>query len=199
MVRKTRAHRTSSPSSTPSFDSERFLSEKNQEMYEKLNILRNVWVERKVVLDEIDSEIRRNFECTGWLPLLDVDHPPPATLIREFYSNLSIHPNDSNTQYVKSWIQGEEYTITPTVVASALGLPKVQHPVYPYNESPPLDDIMLYLTGSSIQCGSDPVTLYTHTYTLSHPLCRLFCFEFINYYYKLSHQLIIWCLNLFVL
>ena len=97
MVRKTRAHRTSSSSSTPSFDSERFLSEKNQETYEKLNILRNEWVKWKVVLDELDQEIRRNFERRGWLPLLDVDHPPSATLIRVFYSNLSIHSYDSNT------------------------------------------------------------------------------------------------------
>ena len=86
----------------------------------------------------------------GWLPLLDVDHPPLAILIREFYSNLSVHSNDSNTQYVKSWIQGEKYSITLTIVASALWLPKVQHPVYPYDESPPLDDIMSYLTRTSI-------------------------------------------------
>ena len=65
MVRKTRAHRTSTSSSSPSFDSERFLSEKNQETFEKLNILRNVWAERKVVLDELDQEIRRNFEHRG--------------------------------------------------------------------------------------------------------------------------------------
>ena len=108
MVRKTRAHRTSTSSSTPSFDSERFLSEKNQETYEKLNILRNVSAERKVVLDELDPEIRRNFEGKGWLPLLDIDHPLLATLIKEFYSNLSVHSNDSNTQFVKSWIRGEE-------------------------------------------------------------------------------------------
>ena len=101
------------------------MSEKNQETYEKLNILRNVWAERKVVLNELDPEIRRKFEHRGWLPLLDVDHPPPATLIREFYSNLSIHSNDYNAQYVKSWIRGEDYTITPTVVASAFGVPKV--------------------------------------------------------------------------
>ena len=89
------------------------------------------------------------------MPLLDVDHPPPATLIKEFYSNLSVHSYDSNTQ-VKSWIRGEKYTITPMVVASAHGVPMVQHPVYPYNESLPLDDIMSYLIGSSIQWGSDP-------------------------------------------
>ena len=101
MVRKTRAHRTSTSSSTPSFDSEKFLSEKNQETYEKLNLLRFVWVERKVILDDLDPEIRRNFEHRGWLPLMDIDHPPLTTLIREFYSNLSVHSNDSNTQFVK--------------------------------------------------------------------------------------------------
>ena len=65
MVRKTRAHRTSTSTSTPAFDSERFLSEKNQETYKKLNILRSVWAKRKVVLDELDLEIRRNFERRG--------------------------------------------------------------------------------------------------------------------------------------
>ena len=68
-----------------------------KETYEKLNILRSVWAKRKVVLDELNPEIWRNFEHRGWLPLMDIDHPPPATLIREFYSNLSIHFNDSNT------------------------------------------------------------------------------------------------------
>ena len=68
----------------PTFDSERFSSEKNQVTYEKLNLKRNIWAERKVLLDELDTEIRRNFECKGWLPLLDISHPPTATLIREF-------------------------------------------------------------------------------------------------------------------
>ena len=125
MVRKTRAHSTSTCSSTPAFDRDRFQTKKNQETYKKLNIFRSVLVERKVVLDELDSKIRRNFERKGWLPLLDIDHPPPATLIRDFYSNFSVHSNDSNTQFVKSWIGGEEYVITPSVVASALGVPKV--------------------------------------------------------------------------
>ena len=85
-----------------------------------------MWVERKVVLDELDLEIRKNFERRGRLPLMDIDHPPLATLIREFYSNLSIHSNDSNTQFEKSWIQGEEYVITPSIVASTLGVPLVR-------------------------------------------------------------------------
>ena len=121
MVRKTRAHRTSTSTSAPSFDRDRFLSEKNQVTFEKFNLKRNIWVERKVLLDELDPEIRRNFERMGWLPLLDISHPPLATLIREFYSNLPIHVYDSNT-LVKSWIWGVEYTITPSVVANALGV-----------------------------------------------------------------------------
>ena len=47
-----------------------------------------------------------------------------AALIREFYSNLSIHVYDSNTS-VKSWIRGVEFTITPSVVADSLGVPVV--------------------------------------------------------------------------
>ena len=71
MVRKTRANKktTSNSTSTPAFDSDRFRFEKNQEAYEKLNIFRSAWTKRKVVLDEIDPEIRRNFERRGWLSL----------------------------------------------------------------------------------------------------------------------------------
>ena len=41
-------------------------------------------------------------------------------------------------------------------MAAALGVLVVQHPVYPYDESPPLDNIRSYITGSSIQWGSNP-------------------------------------------
>ena len=149
MSKKTRANRKSSSSSAPTFESDRFLSEKNQETYEKLNLLRSVWAERKVVLDELDPEIRRNFKCQGWLPLMDIDHPPSATLIKEFYSNLSVHTYDSNIQ-VKSWRRSEEYVITPSVVAATLGVPLVHQPICLYNEFPPLNDIMSYITGTSI-------------------------------------------------
>ena len=102
MVRKTRAHWKTTSSSSLAFDSDRFQIEKNQETYEKLNIFRSVWAERKIVLDELDLEIWRHFERRGWLLLLDINHPPSATLIREFYLNLSVHSNDSNTQFVKN-------------------------------------------------------------------------------------------------
>ena len=65
MPRETRANKSSTSSTSPTFDSDRFLSEKNQEAFEKLNLRRNIWAERKVLLDELDPEIRRNFERRG--------------------------------------------------------------------------------------------------------------------------------------
>ena len=81
MPRKTRAHKTSSSSFAPSSTGSLFRSEKSQELYETLNLKRKIWAERKVLLDEIDLGIRANFERRGWLPLLYIDYPPPATLI----------------------------------------------------------------------------------------------------------------------
>ena len=65
MPRKTRANRTSTSSPSPTFDSERFLSEKNQGAYKKLNLKRKIWAKKKVLLDELDNEISRNFEHRG--------------------------------------------------------------------------------------------------------------------------------------
>ena len=96
--------------------------------------------------------IRANLESRGWLSLLEIDHPPPTALIREFFSNLSCHIYDSNT-IVQSWIRGVEFTITPRVVAQALRVPVVTDPVYPYDKSPPIDVVMSHITGSSIQWG----------------------------------------------
>ena len=175
MVRKTRANKKTTTPSTPVFESYRFRTEKNHETYEKLNIYRSVWAERKVILDELNGEIRRNFESRGWLPLLDVEHPPPPTLIREFYSNLFVHSNDSNTQYVRSWIRGEEYVITPSVVATAFGVPLVQQPMYPYTKTPPLDDTMSLLTGTSIRWGTDPQTTSHELTELNYLFFQISC------------------------
>ena len=68
-----------------------------------------------------------------------------------------------------SWIRGEEYTIAPSVVASALGVPLVWQLVYPYDEILPLDDIMSYLTGISIKWGTDP-HITSHELTKIHYL-----------------------------
>ena len=91
MPRKTRAHRSSSSSFAPPSLSYLFPSEKNHELFETLNLKRKIWAERKVLLDELDPAIRANFERWGWLSLLDIGPPPPATLIGEFFSNISIH------------------------------------------------------------------------------------------------------------
>ena len=55
-----------------------------------------------------------------------------------------------------SWIRGEEYVVTFSVVATALGVPLVWQPMYPYTETPPLDDIMSYITDTSISWGTNP-------------------------------------------
>ena len=149
MPRKTRAHRTPSTSSVSPSRSEVFRPNKSREAFDKLNSKRKIWDERSILLDELNLATRANFKSRSWLSLLEINHLPPTALIREFYSNLSCHVYDSNT-LVRSWIRGVEFTIIPRVVAEALGVSDVRQPVYPYEESPPLDDIMSYITGSSI-------------------------------------------------
>ena len=119
------------------------------EAYEKLNSKRKIWLEHSMILDEVDPAIRANLESRGWLSLLEIDHPLPTALIREFFFNLSYHIDDSNT-VVRSWIQGVEFTITPRIVAEAFGVSVVIDPVYPYDESPPIDEVMSHITRSSI-------------------------------------------------
>ena len=83
------------------------------------------------------------------MSLLEIDHPLSTTLIREFFSNFSCHVYDSNT-LVRSWIRGVKFTITTRVVADTLGVPIVRESDYPYDESPPLDVVMSYITESFI-------------------------------------------------
>ena len=149
MPRKTRANRVpSTPSVSPS-RVQLFKNDRCREAFEKLNCKRKIWAERSVILDEINPAIRANLESRGWLSLLEIDHPPPFALIKEFFSNLSCHVYDSNT-LVRSWIRGVEFTITARVVAEALGVLVVTDLVYLYDESPPIDVVMSHITGSSI-------------------------------------------------
>ena len=131
MPRKTRANRTPSISSESPSRSELFRNDKSRKVFEKLNCKRKIWAERFVVLDDVDPAIKANFESRGWLSLLEVDHPSPTALIREFFSNLSCHIYDSNT-LVRSWIQGVEFTITPRIVVETLGVSVVRESIYPY-------------------------------------------------------------------
>ena len=91
---KTRANRVpSTPYVSPS-RVQLFRNEHSHEAYEKLNSKRKIWAKRYVILDEVDPAIRANLKSRGWL---EIDHPPPTALIREFFSNLSCHIYDSNT------------------------------------------------------------------------------------------------------
>ena len=155
MPRKSRANRVPSTPSVSPFRVQLFRNERSREAFEKLNSKRKIWAERSVILDEVDLAIRANLESRGWLSLLEINHPSSTALIREFFSNLSCHIYDSNT-VVRSWIRGIEFTITPRVVAEALGVPIITDPVYPYDESPPIDEVMSHITGSSIQWSFDP-------------------------------------------
>ena len=128
-----------------------------------------------MILDELDPEIRRNFESQGWLPLLDISHPPPTVLFRKFYSNLSVHSTSSNIQFVKSWIRGEEYVITPQVVVSvfvylwynslSILMMKTLHlmrscftlPVRPFDGVPILVPLLMSLQSSTIYFFGLPV------------------------------------------
>ena len=55
-------------------------------------------------------------------------------------------------------------------MANTLRVPVVQHPVYPYDESLPLNDIMSCITGSSIQWGSDDPRITSAKLTEIHYL-----------------------------
>ena len=127
-----------------------------------------------MILDEVDPAIKANLESRGWLSILEIDHPPSTTLIREFFLNLFCHVYDSNT-LVRSWIRGVKFTITPRVVAQALGVLVVTDPIYPYDESPPIDVVMSHITGSSIQWGSDPRITFSALSRIAYLFLRVAC------------------------
>ena len=71
-------------------------------------------------------------------------------------------------------------------MVEALGVPVVKEPVYPYEESPPLDDIMSYITGSSIQWGSDPRITFAELSETTYLFFRIASF-FVAYLSSLHH------------
>ena len=91
---KTKANRGAKDTSTfcEHFDSNRFHTLANHQKYESLvKLIRSIWCERKVVLDELDPFDRKNIGSRGWLSICTVLKSPPGTIIRDFYSNLSAH------------------------------------------------------------------------------------------------------------
>ena len=92
----------------------------------------------------------------NWVSLCDFSHPPLIALIREFYSNLSVNSEDASDHYLTTWIKGKEFKITKCIVSEALGVPLLRRPIYPFTESPPIDDVMSLLYGRSVTWGSEP-------------------------------------------
>ena len=58
-------------------------------------------------------------------------------------------------------------------MAEALGVPVVTDPAYPYDESPPIDEVMSHITGSFIQWGSDSrIALFEIAYLFLRVTCH---------------------------
>ena len=143
---KTKANRTSASSQV---DRVRFPLAKSEEIYETLTKFRSVWGEKQT-LDKLGPSNRRSLVSRTWVSLCDVSDPPSVALIREFYSNLSVHSEDTDGHYLSTWIRGKEFRITKHLVSEALGVPMVRKPTYPYTEFPSIDDIMSSLCGRSV-------------------------------------------------
>ena len=61
------------------------------------------------------------------------------------------------------------------MVAFAFSVPLVQQLVYPYTETPPLDDIIFFITGISISWGIDPHVTSHELTELNYLFFRIFC------------------------
>ena len=82
--------------------------------------------------------------------------PPPADLIREFYSNLLVYSEAIGGHYSTSWIRGLKFTITKQTMSKALGVPIVHKPTYPYTKFPAVDDMMSLFCGCPVSWGYEP-------------------------------------------
>ena len=60
-------------------------------------------------------------------------------------------------------------------MAEALGVLIVTDPVYPYDESPSIDEVMSHITGSSIQWGSDPWIMSSALTETAYLFLRVTC------------------------
>ena len=60
-------------------------------------------------------------------------------------------------------------------MAEALGVLVVTNPVYPYDESSPIDEVMSHITRSSIQWGSDPRITSSALSEIAYLFLRVTC------------------------
>ena len=156
------------------FDQLRFLTPKNEQTFETLIKRRRIWGERKINLHELHPSIRENLQSRHWLSLCTNIQPPPADLIREFYSNLSVH-EDLCGHTVASCIRGVPFRLTRERVSKALDIPIIRTPTYPYSRSPRIDDVMDVLCGRSITRGSDRSISSSELTELNYIFFRIAC------------------------
>ena len=147
---KTKAKRVSTKAKAIVFDQITFQTVTNEQRFQNLIQYRNIWPEWQINLDELSLSVHQNLQCRNWLSLCNDLQPPPATLIRKFYSNLHIRSEDN----LGTWIWGQSFVITKNDVSNALNVPCVSRPIYPYSEHPPISDVMTLLCGRLMTWGS---------------------------------------------
>ena len=112
----------------------------------------------------------------NWVSLCDFSHPPPAALIRGFYSNLSVYSEDTGGHhYLTTLIKGKVFKITKPIVFETLRVPLVRRPTHLYIKSPPIDDVMSLLRGRSITWGSEPRINSSEVIELNYIFFRITC------------------------
>ena len=57
---------------------------------------------------------------------------------------------------MSTWIRCEEFRIAKKIVSEAFHVPLVRNPIYPYNPSPPIDDVMALRCGKPVTWGKEP-------------------------------------------
>ena len=119
----------------------------------------------------------------NWVSLCEASDPPPTTLIREFYSNLSIYSEITGGHYLTSWICGQEFTIFKQTVSETLGVPLVHKPTHPYTNFPSVDDIMSLLCGRPVSWGTKPKINSCEFTELNSLYLRISCHNI----YPISH------------
>ena len=60
-------------------------------------------------------------------------------------------------------------------MTEAFGVQVVKEPVYPYDETHPLDVVMSYITGSSVQWGFDPRIMSSELSETAYLFLRVAC------------------------
>nr|POE92176.1 hypothetical protein CFP56_55886 [Quercus suber]POF02056.1 hypothetical protein CFP56_18180 [Quercus suber]POF14761.1 hypothetical protein CFP56_43608 [Quercus suber] len=156
------------------FDQLRFNKPENEQTFETLIKHRRIWGERQINLHELHPSVYEKLQSRHWLSLCTNIEPPPAELIREFYSNLSVH-EECGGHTVASWIRGEQFTITRAIVAAALDVPRIRTPTYPYSVSPRIDDVMNVLCGRSVTRVSNRSISSSELTELNYIFFRIAC------------------------